>query len=425
MVEQWFLDLDGVRSGPYQTSEVMGLIADGEVFPHHRISISLKDSPWQTILEWRLEQARQVQSKRTSPQNAQAAPQARVAPPVPIASTAPAPAASAPKVEKANEFENDSKTLRLERVKTQEEALEEAQKKASNPPSPEDDSLPPPIPTFSAGQDDFLREVASLEKTRAESYEPGSGKRDPMAEMFDILQSTRQKREARQLLSAQLASEEEKLSQKKPFSVKKLGILVVSVTIIGFFIGQLGQLIFPPAPPVAKDAKPKEDAAPKSPVKTEVLDRSNDKMTIRAVVEKKPEPTPTKPVVVRTRTPAPTVAPPPASESSDPRDAQDGSRREKKVADKDLEELRDLKKELQELKALKEELKNAPLNDDFSDGDLGPYPDNSGRSFGGSSGGYGGANGTSPSPNPGPDGMEYPANSGRPKGTPPQEEYRY
>ena len=58
MTEQWFLDLDGVRSGPYQTPEVMSLIAEGEVLPHHRISTELKGEEWITILDWRLDQAK-------------------------------------------------------------------------------------------------------------------------------------------------------------------------------------------------------------------------------------------------------------------------------------------------------------------------------------------------------------------------------
>jgi hypothetical protein len=99
-------------------------------------------------------------------------------------------------------------------------------------------------------------------------------------------------------------------------------------------------------------------------------------------------------------------------------ESADETRGEKKAVDKDLEELRDLKKELQELKALKEELKNTPLNDEFNEGDLGPYPDNAGGSFGGT-------NGSSAYPSVSPEGAETPGNSGRPKASPNQEEYRY
>ncbi|NDG84797.1 MAG: DUF4339 domain-containing protein, partial [Proteobacteria bacterium] len=60
MTDQWFLDLDGTRSGPYQTNEILSLIAEGEVLPHHRIARGLKDPNWKTILDWRLEHARQA-----------------------------------------------------------------------------------------------------------------------------------------------------------------------------------------------------------------------------------------------------------------------------------------------------------------------------------------------------------------------------
>jgi hypothetical protein len=398
MTDQWFLDLDGVRSGPYQTSEVMGLIADGEVFPHHRIARSLKDTQWQTILDWRLEQARQIQAKRNSPQSSK------------IQEPAQKPEAKSleASVVSPNEFDSDSKTLAIEPLKPK-------------PPAPEqDDSLPPPIPTFAPGQDDFLKEIESMEKAMAEMPSDGP-KRDPMAEMFDILQNTKQKREAKQLQSAQLASEEEKQERKKQFNVNRLVVICILACFFGLTIGQVVQFLWPSSPntpsTTAKDSKTEPKAESKPESRTEVVDRSNDKMTIRAVVEKKPEPTPTKPVVVRTKPSAAPVALPPA-EVPESEESADETRGEKKAVDKDLEELRDLKKELQELKALKEELKNTPLNDEFNEGDLGPYPDNAGGSFGGT-------NGSSAYPSVSPEGAETPGNSGRPKASPNQEEYRY
>jgi hypothetical protein len=387
MADQWFLDLDGVRSGPYQTNEVMGLIADGEVFPHHRISMSLKDTQWQTILDWRLEQARQIQAKRTVPQS-------------------PQPQEPAPKPE--------PRTLDAPIVPPNEP-------EKPKPIAPqEDDSLPPPIPTFAPGQEDFLKEIESMEKAMAEMPSDGP-KRDPMAEMFDILQNTKQKREAKQLQSAQLASEEEKQGRKKSLNVNRLVVICVLACFFGLTIGQVIQFLWPSSPSTsstaAKDSKNESKTETKPESQTEVVDRSNEKMTIRAVVEKKPEPTPTKAVVVRTKPTAAPVAPPPAAEPN-PEETSDEALGEKKGVDKDLEELRDLKKELQELKALKEELKNTPLNDEFNEGDLGPYPDNAGGSFGGT-------NGSSAYPSVNPDGTENPGNPGRPKASPNQEEYRY
>ncbi len=382
MTDQWFLDLDGVRSGPYQTNEVMGLIADGEVFPHHRISTSLKDSNWQTILDWRLEQARQSQSKRVSPQQPLS--------PEPPSSEKPIPSPQNP------------------------------------PPSPEpvappksqivespDDSLPPPLVTFAPSQEEFLKEIESMEREMAETSTSGS-KRDPMAEMFDILQNTRQKREAKQLQSAQQASEEEKLNAKKPLSVTRLVAICILVSLLGLALGQWYQLANTPAPTAAKNEKGETQSDSALPPKTEVVDRSTEKMTIRAVVDKKPEPTPTKPVTVKTRS-APTAPPAPVLPSSE--EPAEEPLAEKKTVDKDLEELRDLKKELQELKALKEELKNAPLSDEFNEGDLGPYPDNAGGSFGGTNGG-------AAYPPPPMDGSGGPA-ADRPKSSPSQEDIQY
>ncbi|MBU6154641.1 MAG: hypothetical protein KGP28_10100 [Bdellovibrionales bacterium] len=382
MTDQWFLDLDGVRSGPYQTSEVMGLIADGEVFPHHRISSSLKDSSWQTILDWRLEQARQIQSKRTPQQSTPSTPK-----------------------------NVDSVTPEIQVMPST----------ASSPVSaaPDEESRPPPIPTFTPEQDDFLKEIESMEREIA-ATEASGPKRDPMAEMFDILQNTRQKREAKQIQSAQQASEEEKVSQKKSFSVGRLASICILVSLLGLALGQWYQLSSAPPPSTAKDSKVEAKKDANIEPNTEIVDRSNEKITIRAVVDKKPEPTPTKSVVVRSRSAPP---PPPAVQPPLP-DPMEEPRGEKKSLDKDLDELRDLKKELQELKALKEELKNAPLSDEFNEGDLGPYPDNAGGSFGGTNGGSADPTGGSANPATGPDGIEPPA-PGRPKSSPFQEEYQY
>jgi len=377
MTEQWFLDLDGVRSGPYQTNEVLGLVADGEVLPHHRIARSLKDSNWQTILDWRLEHARQIQAKRN-----------------PQAPTSPAPTSQA-----------------------QSTPTPTSQVKEADPadPIPADPFSPPPIPTFSPGQSEFLKEVESLEKTMAEIPADGT-KRDPMAEMFEILQNTKQKREAKQLQSAQQASLDAKLDMDKPQNLTRLIAICVAVSLVGLVLGQWFQGSSPPPSKTSTEVKPES----KSETKSEVVDRSTDKMTIRAVVDKKPEPTPTRAVVVHTK-PTPHAVPAQPIKETEPEAPS-----ERKNADKDLEELRDLKKELQELKALKEQLKEAPLSDEFSEGDLGPYPDNAGGSFGGSTGNPNYPNnGSGNYPAVGPDGAEIPGGSNRPGMSPAPGDIRY
>ncbi len=57
MGEQWFLDLDGVRSGPYDDEEIVALLKEGELLPHHKISYSVDQPEWQTMIEWRLKKA--------------------------------------------------------------------------------------------------------------------------------------------------------------------------------------------------------------------------------------------------------------------------------------------------------------------------------------------------------------------------------
>ena len=194
-------------------------------------------------------------------------------------------------------------------------------------------------------------------------------KRDPMAEMFDILQNTRQKREAKQIQSAQAqahAHPPREIPSDKVFISRKFIAFCIGLALIGLGLGQLVQNIAPPAPKTA--TAPKAEA--KASVKTEVVDRSNEKMTIRAVVEKKNEPAPT-PVQVKPAIPVARSGSHPASSAT--KDPDSASERK---SEKEIEELRDLKKELQELKALKEQLKDAPLSEEFGDSaDLLPAQD--------------------------------------------------
>jgi hypothetical protein len=306
MTDQWFLDLDGTRSGPYQTNEILSLIAEGEVLPHHRISRGLKDPVWKTILDWRLENARQVQ------------------PPAPVITPGP----------------------------------------VITPAEEEKKAVPPPIPEIPTPRSEFAKEVESIEKTLA-SLPSETGKRDPMAEMFDLLQNTKNKREAKQIQNAQHASQEAAASAAHSGSGPNLGRLIaicVGVALIGLGLGQWLQYssrtVEPKSPPPAATQETKSEA------KKEVIDRSTDKMTIKTVIEKKPEPP-------KMPTPFPKSAPHSAPSHSQAQESE--TRDERKQSEKELEELRDLKKELQELKALKEQLRDAPLNDDVFETELPPF----------------------------------------------------
>ncbi len=325
MADFWFLDLDGVRSGPYQTNEIMSLIAEGEVLPHHRISAGLKDKPWKSILEWRLEQAR--------------TPSSSVRPPEPPPSIAP--------------------------QKVHEAIIE------------------------------VMPDLPLPERTIPEPLIETGAKGDPMAEMFDVLQHNKTKREARQTQIAQhLATEAATQKPESKSSIGKLLLICVFVAILGLALGQWFKMNAAPPAKTEKSTKPVENApAPDAATAatSEVIDRSNGKMTIRAVVEKKAEPTPIKPAKGPSR---------PAIPAQGAKEPEYTPPVEKKAPDRELEELKDLKKELQELKSLKEQLKEMPLNDDFSDNDLAAPPPAPGEYP--NYGGYG------PGVTPNPSGSPYP-----------------
>ncbi len=265
MSEQWFLDLDGVRSGPYQTSEVMSLVAEGEILPHHQIATELKSQKWMTILEWRLNQNKMTEPKKES------------------VSITPAPVSFTPPVE--------------------------AQKPQTHTPTAAPITTPP--------------------------SDPSKPKRDPMAEMFDMLQNTKQKREvksqqahAHSHTATSVAYSSVKAAKKNKTNGNwgKTFFIGLIITIVGFALGQYFQnkrsrdlpaavTIAPtPSAPVTITTKAVMSPSPSSEERLGTIDRSTDKMTIRAQVP-----------------------------------AEHG---------KDIEDLKDLKKELMELKALKEEIRN-------------------------------------------------------------------
>lgn len=337
MADQWYLDLDGTRSGPYPTNEVLSLIEEGEVLPHHRISRGLRNPDWITILDWRFEQAKaglQTGASRATPSvSASASAQG----PAPATSEAPAqPAPSGPKIK-----------LSLNTRKVPERPSE------SKAPAP----TPSPVPTFSPSQPEFQKTAQSLSPAPDEAIPTP---RDPMAEMFDLLQNTKHKREAKQAQQAQhsLTHAESSGSSAERGSFGKLIVICVAVAIIGLVLGQVfqGKLKSSPtsnAPNAASNTT--SSPAPKAEGSSEVLDRSNDKITIKSVVEKGPAPART-----------PYLAPTPFR--------REETNLDRKPVDQELEELRDLKKELQELKSLKEQLKENPTAEEFSQPDGSAQP---------------------------------------------------
>jgi hypothetical protein len=381
MIEQWFLDLDGVRSGPYQTPEVMSLIAEGEVLPHHRISTSLREQRWITILDWRLDQAKiskhvpsshfsasrsevsTVEGLQEAPvekQKVSQVPNAQVPnaqvpnAQVPNAQVpnAQVPNAQVPNAQVPNaQVPNAQVPISNEEVTTPTHThtpvatIPDANRSSPpltpivNTPSQHLEATPPskkpPLPTPEKKEEDEIPEAIAKKS-----------KRDPMAEMFDMLQNTKQKKEAKQnQTTASGISIEQDLGEapkkKSGFGLGQTLAIGLGITLVGFALGQLFQQSGPPPLESAAThgAKPTPAAAANTPAPAEavqIIDRSTDKMTIRGVVKKEDSGVASATPAVKTNT----------------RNSRLGSEVAPQT-EKELEELRNLKKELQELKALK------------------------------------------------------------------------
>ena len=239
MKEQWFLDLDGTRSGPYTTHEITQLITAGDILPHHQIATELKGKEWKTILEWQLNFKRDQRASQSVP--------------IPVST-----------------------------------------------PEPEPEPITSPTPVLAP----------------TPTLTPIPAKRDPTAEMFDLLQTTKQKRTEAQSVQAQPPSPTQPAKIRQPSQLGKTILYGAVITLMGFALGQLIQHwnASPPAPehasePASESPQALSVAQPTEPEPQQ--DRSTDKITIRA--------------------PAPPPIPAPESQ-----------------------ELQDLKKELRELKELKD-----------------------------------------------------------------------
>jgi hypothetical protein len=378
MMQQWFLDLDGVRSGPYQTPEVLNLIAEGEVLPHHRIAQGLKDQSWINILDWRLDQARQ--------QNVKA--EVKESPPTPEKFSSPIyspdyleiPMETKP-VEKKSDLPPPSGVMPPPLMATPSSNFPYAQ--PSSPP-PQQPIMHPPqreIPltettTKKAEKNENLFIPAEREPTPSSAVvppdtsataasSPTKPPRDPMAEMFDMLQNTKQKREAKSQQQAQQNHQaatssaanggSKSASPRAAGSNKNLGktlAIGAAITIVGFALGQIFQSAGPPAHSPAKTEEQKASPSPSavtaaSTPTPDTTDRSTDKMIIRNKLAAPPAQTLIK---VTTNGQTKTL--------------------DHKPTEKELEELKDLKKELQELKALKDELKSNPNGNEENEVDV-------------------------------------------------------
>jgi hypothetical protein len=191
-------------------------------------------------------------------------------------------------------------------------------------------------------------------------------KRDPTAELFDIIQTSKQKREVRQQHQAQAEGNRSPAPAQESGLVKVI-LIGAGLALIGFSLGQLFQQSAPPmehkvtrespAPPVAGTGASPTPAEP-----VQVLDRSNEKMTIKAVVAGTPKP-------------ASKVA------SKATQGIPSPQREEPRENERELQELKDLKKELQELKAMKDQLRDNSTAEEFDEETRGAYPSEGSPTF--------------------------------------------
>jgi hypothetical protein len=338
--DQWFLDLDGVRSGPYQTPEVLSLIAEGEVLPHHRISVGLKDAEWSSVLDWRMALSR-------GPEPLPPIRQPRFEVPIPETE-----ATVSEVLEVTTSFKDSSLDSAQEKTpppKISTPTLEKVPPKNSFVHK-EEVSVAPPVKNAPEKTDSPNASPLDLPPPEAVP----APKRDPMAEMFDVLQSTKQRREAKSQAAVQIQNQigvekvtaraEQAAASKNGSMGKTLGIGAL-IVLGGFVLGQVFQNASPPKTTAANPKPaftPIPEGTPASTPETEVVDRSNDKMIIRGRVEKRPE------------AKVHAVAPPTAK--ANPKDY------------KEAEELNQLKQELLELKAMK----NYPINGNGDDNGADP-----------------------------------------------------
>jgi hypothetical protein len=318
-ISLWYLDLDGIKSGPYEPQEILSLLAEGEVLPHHQISTQLKDEPWISLLEWRLKQANLIHTQTNGME--------------PEVIEAPEPTSEPWPFEKTAVRAIQPPPMNL----TQSDAQ-------TKPPEP-------------------ITEVTNPQINLA-NHQPMSGtdrpvkKRDPVAEMYDMLQTTKQKREAKSLVQAK----EAELNQKKDkefqykgakkasvFTPRLLGTLGL-ITLVGFILGQWMQKANGPSNDTgthqasSTPAQPSATAAPSVVSVTNIPDSTSNN-GMQSPLSPGTEERRVGKVTIRSKTSnSPTTNDPQSAETA--------------------EEIAQLKKDLEEIKNLRDEIKRGRTDEE-------------------------------------------------------------
>jgi hypothetical protein len=280
MGEQWFLDLDGVRSGPYDDEEIVALLKEGELLPHHKISYSIDEPEWQTMIEWRLKKAFRDAAIQSS--NTTSIPRART---VEIRDTNPQSPRPPETKEPPPTFEENITSPSITPIPPPSSPLDEIEEEAEEIAH-----------TFIAR---IPREVVEAEPETEDGL-PRKSRDAAVGQLLDLYQNIRGKRqETKQALENSVASIGNSPKEPKSSLLRPL-LLVLSLGALGYGVGRLWN-----GSETEADLAVNEPVASATPAPTpeqsepRTVERKTEKFTIRAVTNQPkfivPDPPPPKP----------------------------------------------------------------------------------------------------------------------------------
>ncbi len=318
--ERWYLDLDGVRSGPYESTEIEALFTAGELLAQHKISESISNPKWLSIVEWRLlktfQEAHHAPKQEKKIANEEPVPELKIEFTTPIVEEPvvlakplqPEEVTGQIKIELAEPVQPIAETKEYEaapKVEIIKEPVAPTPTLEITAPAaaPANVTTPPP---FSERKIEAKPSADTPTVSAATASPTASAGADPTAELFELFQSSKQKREknVNQAAASQQAQFNTSFAEKKPMEWKKPSAwagLVLGLALLGYGIGSAFK------PNKSTDTKPAESASASS-TKTEkpkeeipvintasnpppaaapneqVVDRSNKQFTIRSKV---------------------------------------------------------------------------------------------------------------------------------------------
>lgn len=261
MGEQWFLDLDGVRSGPYDDEEIVALLKEGELLPHHKISYSVDQPEWQTMIEWRLKKAFRdaaIQSSNTT---------------------------TTPKVRNIEIRDQEAQTTTPPRAPMMEEITDVKARPPVEPLHEIEQEAQAMAHTFIAR---IPRTVVEQSQPRPELTEnqPSKSRDAAVGQLLDLYQNIRGKRqETKQALESSVAAVGKQTPPEKT-SILKPALLILGLGALGYGAGRLWNGSSAPTtgedPVVTTSGTSAATPTPSGP-ESRTVEHKSDKFTIRAV----------------------------------------------------------------------------------------------------------------------------------------------